>query len=241
MIQTTDYIKFCDELHLEWKNHQFKDDNILKNLFQLDYSPEPYFVLKKGNNPLYILLTNPGSGMDFQHIDNHQDVNYQKFQEILSTRYTSESFRKQKGSAPAYRRLMKSIELAEQLGFDSVINIESIPFHSETLPKSKALNAINESSLLLAYLNALKIYLKEKPILIVSACGSKESISTNTILKSNWLKYQCDLVGIKIDQLTIKPLTIKNNKLTSALFSYKNKYMVLMMGSNNLPKINLNK
>jgi hypothetical protein len=233
-----DYIKFCDELHQEWKKHQFKDDASLISLFQLDYSPEPYFVLKNANNPLYVLLTNPGSGMDFQHIDNQKEVNYHKFQDILRSIYTSEVFRKEKGAAPAFRRLMKSIEFAEELGFNGVINIETIPFHSETLSKSKALKAIKESWILFAYQSALKIYLKEKAVLIVSACGSKDTISKDTILKSNWLTYQCDLAGIPVNQLVMKPLTIKNNKITSALFSHQNKHLVLMMGSNNLPKIN---
>jgi hypothetical protein len=232
------YLKFCDELHQEWKKHQFKEDATLNELFQLDFSPEPYFELKKGNNPLYVLLTNPGSGMDFQHIDQHKEVQYHKFQEILSSVYTSDNFRKEKGSGPAYRRLMKSIEFAEELGFNAVVNIETIPFHSETLSKSKALKAIKESWVLFAYQEALKFYLKEKSVLIVSACGSKDTISKDSILKSNWLTYQCDLAGIPIDQLTMKPLTTKNNKITSALFSHQNKQLVLMMGSNNLPKIN---
>lgn len=232
-----EYLKFCDELHQEWKKNQFIDDDTLNQLFQLDYSPEPYFVLKKGNNPLYVLLTNPGSGMDFQHIDNHKDVDYKKYQEILSTIYTSDAFRKEKGSAPAHRRLMKSIEFAEELGYNAVINIETIPFHSETLSKAKALKTIKESWVLFAYQNTLKTYLKEKSILIVAACGSKDSISSNTILKSKWLTYQCDLAGIPIAELTMKPLTTKNNKITSALFSHQNKHLVLMMGSNNLPKL----
>lgn len=233
-----DYLKFCDELHQEWKKHQFKEDTILSELFQLDYCPEPYFELKKGNNPLFVLLTNPGSGMDFQHIDQHNEVQYHKFQEILSTVYTSDNFRKEKGSGPAYRRLMKSIEFAQELGFNAVVNIETIPFHSETLSKSKALKVIKEAWVLFAYQEALKFYLKEKSVLIVSACGSLETISKETILKNKWLIYQCDLAGIPIERLKMKPLTVKNNKTSSALFSYQNKHLVLMMGSNNLPNIN---
>jgi hypothetical protein len=236
--QNLEYLKFCDVFHQEWKKHQFKEDAVLSNLFQLEFSPEPYFILKNGNNPLFVLLTNPGSGMDFQHIDNHKEVNYNKFQEILGTIYTSETFRNEKGAAPAYRRLIKSIEFAQKLGYNGVVNIETIPFHSETLSKSKALKAIKESWVLFAYQNALKVYLKEKATLIVSACGSNATISINTISKSKWLTYQCDLAGIPLEQLNMKPLTTKNNKISSALFSHQNKHIVLMMGSNNLPKIN---
>jgi hypothetical protein len=237
-VSDSDYVTFCNELHQEWKKHQFKDDMHLSQLFQLEFAPEPYFVLKNGNKPLYVLLTNPGSGIDFQRIDHHKEENYHQFQEILGAIYTSEAFRKEKGAAPAYRRLMKSIEFAEEMGFNGVVNIETIPFHSETLSKSKALKAIKESDVLFTYQSALKIYLKEKAVLIVSACGSKDTISKDTILKSNWLTYQCDLAGISVDHLISKPLTTKNSKITSTLFSHQNKHLVLMMGSNNLPKIN---
>ena len=61
-----DYYDYCDVLHQKWfeKTLQFEDE--LKELFEIDYSPEPYFVLKNGSNPLFMLLTNPGAGMDFK-------------------------------------------------------------------------------------------------------------------------------------------------------------------------------
>jgi hypothetical protein len=233
----TDYEIFCDELYQYWKKQNFEEDDVLVNLFQMEYSPEPYFVLKDGGNPLYVLLTNPGSGMYFQHISNHENVDFKKFQGILSTIYTSDSFRKGKGSAVAYRRLMKSIEFSNYLGYNGVVNIETLPFHSNTLSKSKALKAIKKSITLSKYQIALKSFLNDKPILIVSACNSKESVSNNTILKSEWLKYQCELASIQIENLKMKVLTTKNDKITSAIFSFRNKHIVLMMGSNNLPSI----
>lgn len=235
--QNLDYISLCKKLYNDWKNDEFKEDKTLNSLFQMDYSPEPYFMLKNGKNPLYIVLTNPGKGMDFQHISQHKKIDFNSFTSILSTVYTSDAFKNEKGSRPAYRRLMKSIDFAYHLGFDGVINIETIPFHSEKLSKSKALKTIQESFILTTYQNALKIYLREKPVLIVAACSATESISKKTIINSEWLKYQCDLASIPINELNIKPLTTKNNKITSALLSHLNKNIVLMMGSNNLPSI----
>jgi hypothetical protein len=236
-MQNLDYIEFCEELYHDWKNQKLERDNVLTELFQLDYSPEPYFELNQGDNPLYVLLTNPGSGMVSQKYENHNCVCYKELQINLKEIYTSESFRQNRGSAPAFRRLMKSIDFANYLKYNAVINIETIPFHSETLSKPKALKAIRKSSTLFTYQNALKIYLKDKPVLIVSACNSKVSISIKSILESEWLTYQCNLANIPINDLNIKPLTSKKNKVTSALFYNKNKYIVLMMGSNNLPNV----
>jgi hypothetical protein len=231
------YVKFCDDLFQNWLQHQFKDDAILSLFFQMDYAPEPYFTLKEGKNPLYMLLTNPGSGMDFQHISHYKDSNYQKFSDSLAHVYTSYDFKNGKGSNPAYRRLMKSIDFAKFLGYDGVINIETIPFHSPNLDKNMALKAIQQSKTLLSYQEQLKSFLFDIPVLIVSACNSNESISIDTIKKSRWLSYQCELAGIIIEKLEMKPLTKKNEKVSSALFKNDTKHIVLMMGSNNLPSI----
>ncbi len=231
------YKKFCEVLFSNWFQHQFKNETVLSELFQMDYAPEPYFIVKEGNNPLHVLLTNPGSGMEFQHIKNHKDNDYKKFANTLGAFYTSEDFKKYKGAAPAYRRIMKSIEFASFLKHDGVINIETIPFHSVSLNKLMALITIQQSKTLMAYQNELRNYLSDKAVLIVSACNTKEIISKDTIRNSKWLKYQCDLANIVVDDLEFEELTEKNQKITSALFRSKNKYIVLMMGSNNLPSL----
>lgn len=238
MNQNTGYHKFCDNLFLKWINNQFQDDEILSFLFQMEYAPEPYFTLREGKKPLYMLLTNPGTGMEFQHISHHANSNYKEFSATLSQVYTSDDFKNEKGSNPAYRRLIKSIDFANFLGYGGVINIETIPFHSPNLDKNMALKAIQQSKTLLAYQEQLKSFLSDKPVLIVSACNSKQSISVDTIKKSKWLGYQCELAGIIIDDLEMEPLTRKNDKVSSALFKKDSKYIVLMMGSNNLPSIN---
>lgn len=237
MNQNTSYHKFCDNLFLRWINYQFQDDEILSSLFQMEYAPEPYFTLREGEKPLYMLLTNPGTGMEFQHISHHANSNYKEFSATLSQAYTSDDFKNEKGSNPAYRRLIKSIDFANFLGYDGVVNIETIPFHSPNLDKNMALKAIQQSKTLLAYQEQLQSFLSDKSVLIVSACNSKQSISMDTIKKSKWLNYQCELAKIIIDNLDMEPLTWKNDKVTSALFKKDSKYIVLMMGSNNLPNI----
>lgn len=238
---TFEYFKFCEVLFEEWRKHQFKEDKILHNLFEMNFSPEPFFEIRNGDNPLYLLLTNPGSGMEFQHIDNRNESSYLDFSKRLAGIYTSNEFKNGKGSRNAYRRINKSLELSNYLGFNSLVNIETIPFHSEILSKNKALEAIGKSYTLYSYQNVLKNHLVDKPVLIVSACSSKQSISKNTLSSSKWLNYQCDLANINIEKLEMEPLTRKYDKITSALFknSTQHKYIVVTMGSNNLPKIKI--
>lgn len=234
------YLDFCENMFKEWLIHQFKNDKGLNDLFEMDYCPEPYFTLKEGEKQLFLLLTNPGSGMDFQHISKRNELFYKDYELKLVEMYTSESFKNGKGSRIAYRRLYNSINFAERLGYNSVINIETIPFHSNTLIKSKALSAISNSHLLKSYEIALKEYLSDKAVLIVSACNSKKTISNSTLYESNWLMYQLDIAGVDFQKLILTPLTEKGNKITCALFSDGNKHIVLMMGSNNLPSLKAN-
>ena len=233
---THDYYPFCDLLHQKWFDKTLQYEDELKELFEVDYSPEPYFVLKKGSNPLFVLLTNPGAGMDFQKHENFEKSDYKAFSNILADIYTSEQFKKD-GGANAHRRLIKSIAWADHLGYNSVVNIETIPFHSPSLNKKKALATISRSWILIRYQEVLKRFLLDKPVLIVAACSSKSSITLNTLKNSKWLMYQAELANICLENLKFKELTKKNDKVTSALFSDHNKYIVLTMGSYNLPSI----
>lgn len=183
-----------------------------------------------------MLLTNPGAGIDFQKHENFEKTDYKAFANILGNIYTSEQFKKD-GGANAHRRLMKSIEWADHLGYNSIINIETIPFHSPNLNKTKALDIIGKSWILFRYQEVLRNFLADKPVLIVAACGSKSSISIEIIKNNPWLIYQAELASITIENLKFKELTKKNGKVSSALLYDNEKYIVLMMGSNNLPKL----
>ena len=205
---THDYYPFCDLLHQKWFDKTLQYEDELKELFEVDYSPEPYFVLKKGSNPLFMLLTNPGAGMDFQKHENFEKSDYKAFSNILADIYTSEQFKKD-GGANAHRRLIKSIAWADHLGYNSVVNIETIPFHSPSLNKKKALATISRSWILIRYQEVLKRFLLDKPVLIVAACSSKSSITLNTVKNSTWLMYQAELANINIENIKFKELTKK--------------------------------
>ncbi len=44
-----DYYVYCDVLHQKWLDKTLQYEDIFKEIFQVDYSPEPYFVLKNGS------------------------------------------------------------------------------------------------------------------------------------------------------------------------------------------------
>lgn len=233
---THNYFDHCDVLHQKWLDNTLQYEGDFKKIFQVDYSPEPYFILKNGTNPLFMLLTNPGAGMDFQKRENFEKSNYKAFAGILGDIYTSDSFKKS-GGTNAHRRLIKSIEWAHHLGYNSIVNIETIPFHSANLNKSKALDIIGKSWILTRYQEVLRNFLEDKPVLIVAACGSKTSITLNTLKRSAWLMHQAEIANINIENLKFRELTNRNGKVSSAMLYENEKYIVLMMGSNNLPTL----
>jgi len=232
---TGKFYQHCEELFLNWRDNNLNWEGVPSNLFDIDYSPEPYFIVKEGKNPLYMLLTNPGSPMEFQHRSNAVE-SYKDFAAISREVYFSNQFANE-GGVNAQRRLNKSIDFCQYLDYSGLINVETIPFHSATLDKNEALELPLKSNMIREYQEQLKSFLMDKPVLIVSACRSDESIHMGSIDQNKWLTFQCDLANINTSKLKMKKLTQKEDKTTSALFSDGVKHIVLTMGSNNLPSL----
>lgn len=250
-------IAFSDQLMKDFKAGKYDKDACLNKLFKskkgacMEYCPEPYLCYEivggklvqasspsKIKNPLYILQTNPGYPIPFQH-RNSNDVklsaSYEEYRKKASAYYISCL----KGAAAV--RNTKSCIVARNLGYDGIIFVETLPFHSDSLPgknnPSKYLAAIVSHPLLKQYDGIVRKLLKDKPVLILSACSSKKSIDKSTISSSPWLDYQCALAGFNISLLIACNIACKDGKVTSALFKdvSAQKYIVLTMGGNNFP------
>lgn len=228
------YIEKCEALFESWRS---KDLVMDARLFETDVVPEPYLLFGSGERPLYQLLTNPGSGMP--EIQAHSAVKkfgvetYKELADRLAEYYLSDRF---KSAGLAYRRNYRALEVAEANGFTGVMNVETIPFHSDRLNKARAMKAIEHSPTLQDYVKALKVELADKSVLVVSACSSKKSIDTSVVSDNAWLSFQADLIGLRLSKAKLIPLVTKGGKITSAQLQDGRKNMVLMMGSNALPK-----
>ena len=252
-----DLVAFSEQLMKDFKAAKYDTDARLKKLFKskegncMEYCPEPYLCYEivggklkiaespeKIAKPLYILQTNPGYPICFQHRTSEEvkrSASYEDYRKVASAFYMSCL----KGAAAV--RNAKSCIVAQQLGYDGIIFVETLPFHSDSLPgknnPDKYLAAIKDHPLLKQYDGIVRQLLKDKPVLILSACNSKQSIDKTTISSSRWLQYQCCLAGVQINRLTICNMASKAGKVTSALFKdvKARKYIVLTMGGNNFP------
>ena len=226
------YLEYCEKLFKDWKADKVNGKGL--DIFEMNHVPEPYLYMHEGENPLFVLHNNPGSGMDMQLKKQIKDKNYEALAHRFGKYYLSDKF---KNAGQAYRRIQDSIQFAKDKKYSGVVNVETIPFHSNTLDKKKAISSIEKNEILKNYINTLREYLTDKPVLALSACYPLHSINENNFKRSKWLRLQADVIGIDIKKSKMSALTNKGSKVTSALFQHDNKFFILMMGSNNFPKL----
>ena len=248
------FYDFCEKLHKEWLNRE-KSLQVFKEDFLIEYLPEPYITnkrkksLRRKESKIFILNTNPGGGMPHQKHENiiqgksiiKKNDSYSDTERKLGEYYKSEKFREDLGNnRSAFLRGTKSIDFCERLGYTFIQSVETIPFHSNKLSKKmKVINKLIKIPTYQEYHQSLSNLIKEDAVVLISSISSTEDISKKSILKSDWLKRQADLIDFSIPKCIVIPVSrSKKKKLISvAVAVFKNKYMVLTMGNNNFPDI----
>jgi hypothetical protein len=130
------------------------------------------------------------------------------------------------------------------LGKDCIIQFESIPFHSKSLPSKRKLPELVDSSpLLKRYTQLLSATLRDKSVLAISAVDSSKSISANSVASSAWLSWQAkSLLGIDPAKLKCQPLVKKHGKVSRAfVFQKLDEHVrgfILTMGMGSFPAAN---
>ncbi len=238
------YIDFCEGLWSDWLAGRSRLPRDASNRFQLDYSPEPYLRFSDGTKPFCVLLTNPGAGMPHQHRDTIQagnsciglQMSYQQVSLALGRYY-----REQLPAGHARRNIQAMHNIKELLHADCIVQLESLPFHSGSLPRKAEIPAVVErTSVLSQYASALKDAMKSVSVVALSAVASSRPISSSSIADDVWLRWQAaDLLGIDPTGLLIEGLVEKRGKITSA-FLYQRvarctRGFVLTMGGNTFP------
>jgi hypothetical protein len=243
----TDYYQFCDNLWRDWVDRVSILDGPLSKRFTPEHCPEPYLRFGSGTDPVYFVLTNPGAGQShhkrrqiFQSLtalDPH--MRYRQIASELANWYEKKA-NEQKLNKSAKNRINAMRWLQQRLGKSSTVQFELIPFHSKNLPgKSKLLELMPSSPPLREYHELLRNQLQELSVIGLSAVGTAESISKQIVLKSPWLCWQMEIMGLDPALLELEPLVQKGRKKTS-VFAFSQSHgrtsgIVLMMGSNSFP------
>ncbi|MCR9117705.1 MAG: hypothetical protein NXI22_12240 [bacterium] len=236
------YANYCELVWREWLEGELATSDSTALRFQVDHLPEPYLLFGSGENPLYVLTTNPGNGIEHQHRANiltgssivEHSKKYCDAAKVLATYYTTQL------TGPAKNRIDGFMHLATRAGYDGFIQLESCPLHSGSLPSKRKLpQFFQEEPFLKKYVSALKDALRNMSVVGLSAVASTTPITRDTVLASPWLKWQADLIGLVQDEADMLPLTTRNSTPTSALIYSRTKQgvkgLLLMMGGNHLP------
>ena len=232
------YITFCeDKLWCTWKEQTLS----VPPPFDPEAAPEPYLYFGADTNRLVALTTNPGATMRHQRRAAVQagtgplceKDKYAKAAPKLGDFYETHL------TGQAWHRIAKLRRLSSCLGYEGVMQVELIPFHSATLPqKSRLLEEINkEGSLLGHYVELLGKSLRDRPVVGIQAASTQSSFSRKTKL-SPWLRRVAEITGLDLNAADFVSLVEKGRKTTAAAWVSKReprKALVLMMGTNNLP------
>lgn len=236
----------CEEIFQNWigKKEYYKE---FSNDFLMEYLPEPYVTNSKGKNRIFILVNNPGGGMEHQNRDNilknksfiNGKLSYKEISEQLGKYYMSEEFRIALGrNSAAMLRGTKSIAFANNLGYQGIQFVETVPFHSSKFNKG-ILKKLLSSNFYQEYRANLKSLLEYEPVVMISGISGREDISKNSINKSKWLKHQAELMNFSVEKCQVIPVRKSEEKklISVAVAVEKNKIMILSMGNNNFPNI----
>lgn len=231
-----DYKRHCESLYRAWlaaPSHfgEFEAD------FSIGSLPEPYFPIRPGSRTLLVLNNNPGKPMphqDHSHVQGKFRAGepYSEVASWLTRQYISTET---KINARAKSRNTKVEELADALGYDGIENVETFYLHSSKMDKARFLRKYANHPMVVDYVSELAAYVKERPVLVVACVASNRSFDKDSVIKSPWLNFQAELVGLNIGRAQYIKLTEKPGKVTSGLIRDGDKIMICSMGANNIP------
>lgn len=237
------FIPYCESLWQAWLQGQIAVSPLSASAFDLDAAPEPYMSFRAGASPLIALTTNPGTTMDHQRRASVQigagpinaTMSYAAAASALGAFYEDKNNLK----GPANRRIAALQSLAGLLGRDGVLQVETCPFHSKAFPgKAAFLTSLESDRMLAEYVDRVRSFLRDRPVVIVAAVSIQASLGPSIQL-SGWLSWQAELAGLGRASARFAPLVERAGKVTcGALVSGEAdsaKALVLMMGGNHLP------
>ena len=108
--------------------------------------------------------------------------------------------------------------LSVLLRCDGVLQVDACPFHSRSLPTTKKLallDTLGQGGLLAEYVHHVADFLRARPVVIVAAISSQDSLQSGVPL-TPWLTWKAGLAGLDTGKALFVPLLEKNGKVTSA-------------------------
>ena len=133
------YFNFCDQIFARWYAEQLQVPPLTAELFQLEYSPEPYLHYGQHTDPIAFLTWNPGYGICFQrreYFDTPQSpfsaqVPYRDNAVRVGSRYAGPM----SPIGNAANRVRQMLRYTKAWGANSAIHFDALPYHSRRMAR----------------------------------------------------------------------------------------------------------
>lgn len=236
-----DYAELCERMWQRWLAGEIEPSTEVQRHFDVDAVPEPYLIFGDTSDPLVVVTTNPGATMEHQRRDTilHGDspvtprMRYSDVAREMARWYQDHL------SGAAATRIRAQIDLATACGFTGVVQVECLPWHSDRLPKPRALQVMHSDEESSAYVRALEAQIEGAPTIALSAVHSGTDFLAPSLHLSDWLSWQMSYLNIDVDEAVRIPLVTKGGRPTSMALCQKSsgspRALVLMMGGNHFP------
>lgn len=233
----TSYYGFCEDVFEKWLHDSSFLSGFRKD-FDVDYLPEPYLAYGEGQKKLFVLNNNPGHVLENQVQarstiqSQYPGRTYAEVARGMAGYYSSDEFEKSEPNAA--RRNRKIFQFAVRMGYDRIEVVETFFLHSASFDKKRFLKVYRDRKIVSEYIRHLKAYLEDKDVLVISSASCP--ITKDRL--SEWVGFQCDIIGMDIKKAKFTPM--KRNEagnVSTAILCHDRKFMTLMCGYNNMPNI----
>lgn len=239
------FLTYCDDVWSQWLAGELDFGSFACVPFETGVAPEPYVRYRAGDDPLVVLLTNPGGPMKIQERGFIKSDLAQPVNSKMSWAEASVAFGKHyrdKLPGTAGNRIGGMIEIANGLGREGVLQVDACPVHSSRLPmkrKGDVVRAFGTDCLVGRHAQLVQEYLRPYPVVALTAAPTRAGLTAKDQL-SEWAAWVAGIAGVDIEHAEFVELVKKDSgKITAAaLVSGVNgvpKALVRMMGGNHLP------
>lgn len=210
------YRSSSEDVYQAWVSGATIDNPIMRNIFDLEYMPEPYLDFGDGEDFCVFLTTNPGGGMPVQLRDGISllcpqglPASYQEMSRLLANYYSGSG--ELKGAALGNIRAMRG--LAEAFGYKRVLQVEGFPWHSADLPgKVRLRDQLTRLPEYSSYYQALCELIAKCPLVLSWSAGRPE------VRGGDGQLFKAEIMGMDLQQASMISISLsKKHQVSQAL------------------------
>jgi hypothetical protein len=234
------FLRASQEVYREWFERRPGASVMRRQLFELEFAPEPYLLFGDLGPCCVFISTNPGASRAFQgHPATTPDSLFEDITDYASGAAKLGAYysRPDADIAPAARGNIAAMKrIGALLGRPRIMQIELIPWHSPSLPNKAAVFSTLERDdrLYAGYAKALRGFLDDAPVVLSWCAGTPERRAGAGI------EAKARQIGLALPTANLQPLERAATGVSQALLHARTNGRVrglfVNQGSASMPK-----